>query len=207
MKPYEYEYGKPDRWDKTVDALTYIRTAKTKDLYTYKEFKLEKYTDKKIFATFDSLLIMTGLENLLSDPAYKTYLIPTNRAFYAFYIDKINFKSNKQQYFKLADLPDSTRRNIVLTHIIPGRRILADSLEIVDQNKNFITQKGVKMTLKRDASFRITMNYFPVTGSSVGNRARTSNLEPNNGVIHVVDKFYIAAEKDLHLGSSYVEPQ
>ncbi|NJK94933.1 MAG: hypothetical protein HC905_08495 [Bacteroidales bacterium] len=60
MKPYEYEYGKPDRWDKTVDALTYIRTAKTKDLYTYKEFKLEKYTDKKIFATFDSLLIMTG---------------------------------------------------------------------------------------------------------------------------------------------------
>lgn len=205
MKSEEYNASATDRWDKTVNALTYIRTARALDFLNYPEVNKANYFDPNIFATFDSLLIMTGLENMLKAEGSHTFFIPTNRAFYEWYKSSLNYQNGKRVYYKLAQLPDSTKRNIVLTSIVPNVKILNDDLTPIDTN--YKTARGCNITLRRPTD-RMAVRCYPwPVGTTTGitsYEARTRNLEPTNGAIHVMDNIIMPKESTMHLGSAYV---
>lgn len=207
QKSFEYEYSVPQRLDKDMTALEFIKNYKGKSWWKPKAAKAA-YLDTAIFATYDSLITMTGTQQLFSDPtAVRTFAVWTNKAFDNFYTHKDNYslKTKKQQWFKLADLPDSVKMAIVKFHTIDGVKITYANVNNINvplnYRKNFKTMMDVNVTLWVNDAGQILS-----TGDGMWSVARNSNYEPRNGALHVVDNAWFNGYSKFFTGSTYQEP-
>lgn len=217
MTPEEFDDSPMSRPDKELTAREII-AGKYPTVAVWNA-GIGNFVDRKIFATFDSLLNMyPQYESLFSslDPK-RTFMIPTNRAFDVFYKgngQKVGYvSSGKRKYLKLADIPDSTRQNIILNAVLEKPLHTSD---LTDVAQNFKTLKGVNITLKTDNYGVLTLAGVHVYNNDASGKVvnynawsitRTSNLEPKNGVLHVWDVIPFMDERNFHIGSTFVPLQ
>ncbi len=104
-----------------------------------------------------------GMSGTLNSDTY-TLFAPDDIAFKAFLGTR-----------RISDLSNTEIKNIILLHLI-NRKILSSdlTLDIVPYASQF---PGKNLNLSRNVEFVITVN---------GNRVFLSNVEPNNGAVHVI---------------------
>lgn len=116
----------------------------------------------------------TGLESLYQDQE-RTFMVPNNTAF-----DRYLQSSG---YSAVDDIPLPILRNILRYHIVNDRVIFTDPDIARDRPVAYNTENGQTMYLSRNNNYQGLINQ----GTARQWEIRTSNLEPTNGVIHVID--------------------
>lgn len=115
------------------------------------------------FSILSQAIDRAGLANTLSGGTF-TLFAPDDVAFKAFLGNK-----------KLEDIPVADLRNTLLLHVLDQKVLSSDlTLDIVPY---LSLLKGRSIDLNRNETFTITAS---------GNRVFVSNLEPTNGVLHVI---------------------
>ena len=116
-----------------------------------------------------------------SDPY--TFIIPTNAAFRAY------LKANN--YASLASVPAPILRNTLLYHIVDEKVLFSDTALSRSNNPiAYLTENGQQMYLSHNANYQGLVN----EGTSKNWTISQSNLQPTNGVIHIVpDVVYYSA--------------
>lgn len=106
----------------------------------------------------------------------RTFIIPSNRAFRAY------LKANA--YSSVQDIPLPILRNMLKYHVVNARVIFTDP-SLMPSNKpiSYKTENGQTMFLSHGSNFVGIIN----EGTSQSWQINTSNLEPTNGVIHMVN--------------------
>lgn len=143
----------------------------------------------------DSLSILSeaisyaGLEDLYNGSDAKTFVIPNNRAFRAY------LKENA--YASVQDVPLPILRNVLRYHVVNASVIFTDP-KLMPANRPiaYDTENGQLMYLSHTSTFIGLIN----EGTSIQWQITTSNLEPTNGVIHVVNSvvYYSVATGDTN---------
>lgn len=207
QESFEYKYEEIQRPDKEMTALEFIQNYKGESWWKPSTAK-RAYLDTNIFATFDSLITMTGTQQLFSDASVvRTFGVWTNKAFDTFYAHKDNFSpvTKKRQWYKLADLPDSVKVAIIKFHTIDGIKVIYSNMEHLNvplnYRKNYLTMMGVNVTLWVTDGGEIISS-----GDGMWSTARNSNYEPVNGVLHVLDNGWFNGYSKFFSGSTYQEP-
>jgi len=116
----------------------------------------------------------TGLQNLYQDEE-RTFIIPNNTAFNA-YLQSGGYNSSE-------DIPLPILRNLLRYHVVKGRVIFTDPDMTSDRPTPYETENGQTMYLSRNNNYIGLINQ----GTTRQWEIRTSNLEPLNGVMHVVN--------------------
>lgn len=106
----------------------------------------------------------------------RTFIIPNNAAF------RVYLKANA--YGSVEDIPLPILRNMIRYHVVNDRVIFTDP-DLMPANRPiaYTTENGQMMYLSHASNFVGIIN----EGTSTQWQIRTSNLEPLNGVIHVVN--------------------
>jgi len=126
---------------------------------------------------FDQLkkaIIRTGLQDLYQNEQ-RTFIVPNNTAFSAYL--------QSSGYAAIEDIPIPILRNMLRYHVVKDRVIFTDPSITRDRPLPYETENGQTMFLSRNNNYVGMINQ----GTSRQWEIRTSNLEPTNGVIHVVN--------------------
>ncbi|TJZ62205.1 DNRLRE domain-containing protein [Sphingobacterium olei] len=116
------------------------------------------------------------VQSLFNGSEAKTYILPNNAAFRTYL--------RENQYSTVEDIPLPILRNILRYHTVKDRVIFTDpALAPSNRPIAYETENGQVMYLSHNSSFIGLIN----EGTNVQWQIRTSNLEPTNGVIHVVN--------------------
>lgn len=137
----------------------------------------------------DSLTLMkeaveaAGLSALYDGSDVHTFLIPTNGAFRNY------LKANN--YATLSSVPTPILRNTLLYHIVDAKVLFSDTgLSRNDNPIGYLTENGQQMYLSHNANYQGLVNQ----GTNNSWTISESNLQPTNGVIHIVpDVVYYSA--------------
>ncbi|GHE39594.1 hypothetical protein GCM10017764_23550 [Sphingobacterium griseoflavum] len=130
----------------------------------------------------DSLSILreaityAGLQDLYSGTDARTFVMPNNRALRTYL--------RENAYAGVQDVPLPILRNLLRYHVVNARVIFTDP-DLMPANRPiaYPTANGQVMYLSHTSTFIGLIN----EGTSVQWQITTSNLEPTNGVIHVVN--------------------
>ncbi len=130
-----------------------------------------------------------GMEEFYGGSKAYTFIAPNNQAFRAY------FKDNG--YTKVTDIPLPLLRNVLKYHIVNDVVNFNDpSLSSSNKPIAYLTENGQTMYLSHTSTFVGVIN----EGTNQQWQIRTSNLVPDNGVIHVVNfiTFYSAPTGDVN---------
>ncbi|WP_343700426.1 fasciclin domain-containing protein [Chitinophaga sp.] len=135
-----------------------------------------------------------GLEEEYSKPG-RTFILLTNKAIYEksaagvelatsyFVKNKVNGKPAT----RWEDYPVQQVRNLFLYHIMEGEYSYHNINTDTTVVNTLLPGTNVKFRILDYNDSKLTFNDFP--GTKKGVQARTSNIRPLNGVIHVVDLY------------------
>jgi len=137
---------------------------------------LEYIQSNDSLSILEEAITYAGLQDLYSAADPRTFVIPNNRAFRTY------LRSNA--YTSVSDVPLPILRNLLRYHIVNARVIFTDP-ELMPANRPiaYPTENGQVMYLSHTSTFVGLIN----EGTSIQWQITTSNLEPTNGVIHVVN--------------------
>lgn len=125
----------------------------------------------------------------------RTFIIPTNSAFRKYLKDNA--------YPSVQDIPLPILRNLIKYHVVRARVIFTDPA-LMPSNRPiaYDTENGQLMYLSHGSNFIGLIN----EGTSIQWQITTSNLEPTNGVIHVVNSvvYYSVPTGDLTVNPDLV---
>lgn len=208
QEPAEYVPSKIDRWDKTVNALEFIRQSKGIQVYSDENKTWRTIVDSSMFSKFDSLIRITKLDTLFSRPGAYTFLVPSNKAFMKFMSNWAN-NNGKWMFNSLKDFPDSLKVQIVKSHVLIGKKLVtAEDFPVRYERVNLTNMLGKKICLIRDDQDQLvipTYRPYPWNPAKIEllwvQSTRTSNIEPTNGAIHVIDQFYMDSYKYMGMGT------
>ncbi|HMQ91012.1 MAG TPA: fasciclin domain-containing protein, partial [Flavilitoribacter sp.] len=136
------------------------------------------------FSILVEAVVQAGLANALSAPGNLTVFAPTNDAFTDF-LDAAGINN-------LSDVPVSTLRTILLTHVLNGEFFAANL------STGYFKTLATGPSSRPTDIFINTMNGVSINGS-VGVVA--TDIDASNGVIHVIDAV-IAPSTIIALGAS-----
>lgn len=129
----------------------------------------------------DSLSLMeeavksTGLADYYSGTDIHTFILPTNAAFREYLVEN--------HYSSIASVPVPILRNTLLYHIVKEKVLFSDTaLSRSDKPIAYETENGQGMYLSHNSSYQGQIN----EGTNKSWTISVSNLEPSNGVIHIV---------------------
>ncbi|PRX51634.1 CBM96 family carbohydrate-binding protein [Salegentibacter salegens] len=127
-------------------------------------------------ALLENAITSAGLQSFYQDSETRTFIAPNNQSFRDY------LQANG--YSNLEAIPLPILRNILQYHIVNDKVIFSDP-DLAESNFPiaYPTQNGQVMFLSHDTNFRGIINQ----GTNSQWQIVTSNLEPSNGVIHVVD--------------------
>lgn len=136
---------------------------------------LEFFQSNESFSMLREAIGLAGLEDIYGGGEIRTFIAPSNVAFTAY------LQSNS--YASLSDIPVPILRNLLRYHIVRERALFSD-VELFSNTFPipFETESGQTMFLSRNNTFVGFINQ----GTGRQWQVSTSNLEPTNGVIHVV---------------------
>ena len=147
-------------------------------------------TQQDSFTLLKKAIQLTGLQNFYTDNLDRTYIVPTNAAFLEY------LETNS--YAKLEDVPLPILRNALKYHIVNSKVLFTDP-DLIERNNPlpYKTENGQIMYLSHNSNFIGLIN----EGTSKQWGIVTSNLEPINGVIHVVSSivYFSAPSGDLSI--------
>lgn len=126
----------------------------------------------------------TGLQDYYSNSEVHTFILPANTAFRTY------LSANK--YPNIGSIPVPILRNVLLYHIVKARILFSDPA--LSQNNHPIayeTANGQSMYLSHNANYQGLIN----EGTNKSWTISVSNLEPLNGVIHIVPELVYFSAK------------
>ncbi|MCH7412095.1 DNRLRE domain-containing protein [Belliella sp. R4-6] len=149
---------------------------------------LEFFQTNDSFSMLRNAIELTGLEAVYGGGEIRTFIAPTNAAFNAY------LQSNG--YGSLSEVPVPILRNVLRYHIVKARVIFTDP-ELFESNRPlpYETESGQTMFLSHNANFIGLINQ----NTSRQWEIATSNLEPTNGVIHVVNAIVFFSAQSVNL--------
>lgn len=166
-----FEYTpSPDNTKLNMDALSYINS---NDSLSFMEEAIK----------------LAGMESFYNSQKEYTFIVPNNQAFRAY------FKANG--YSKVADVPVPILKNMLKYHIVNGIvNFNNPELSASNRPKPYDTENGQIMYLSHTSTFVGIIN----EGTKSQWQIRTSNLVPDNGVIHISNfiTFYSAPTGDTN---------
>lgn len=127
------------------------------------------------------------VQSLFQGSDARTFILPNNAAFRAY------LKENR--YSNVEEIPLPILRNILRYHVVKDRVIFTDpALAPSNRPIAYDTENGQIMYLSHNTSYIGLIN----EGTNVEWQIRTSNIEPTNGVIHIVNSvvYYSAPTGD-----------
>lgn len=135
-----------------------------------------------------------GLEAEYSKPG-RTFILLTNKAIYEKSATGVELATSYFVKNKVAgkaatrweDYPVQQIRNLFLYHIMEGEYSYHNINTDTTVVNTLLTGKDVKFRILDYNDSKMTFNDFP--GTKKGVPARTSNIRPLNGVMHVVDLY------------------
>ncbi|WP_057940286.1 CBM96 family carbohydrate-binding protein [Algoriphagus resistens] len=149
---------------------------------------LSYFKNEDSFSMLSTAIELAGLDELYERSDISTYIAPTNAAFEAY------LESNS--YASLEDIPVPILRNVLKYHIVTDKVLFTDP-ELFESNFPiaYDTESGQTLFLSHNPSFVGLVNQ----GTSKQWEISTSNLEPTNGVIHIVNSivYFSAASVNL----------
>jgi uncharacterized surface protein with fasciclin (FAS1) repeats len=131
----------------------------------------EYIQSKDILSSMEEAITAAGMESYYSGSTAYSFILPDNTGWTSY------LSSNK--YSSISDIPVETLRNVIGYHIVKDVVNFSD-VDLMDSN-NYIayeTVSGETMYLSHDTSWRGYVNAKWMI--------YTSNLEPTNGVMHVL---------------------
>lgn len=126
------------------------------------------------FEQLRAAIIRTGLQSLYQEEE-RTFIVPNNTAFNAYL--------QSSGYSSIDDIPLPILRNMLRYHVVKDHVIFTDPDITRDRPIAYETENGQIMYLSRNNNYVGLINQ----GTARQWEIRTSNLEPTNGVIHVVN--------------------
>ncbi|MDO9553280.1 DNRLRE domain-containing protein [Rhodonellum sp.] len=128
------------------------------------------------FSMLKNAIELTGLEGVYGGESIRTFIAPTNAAFTTY------LQSNA--YSSLSEVPVPILRNVLRYHIVKAKVLFTDP-ELFESNFpiSYETESGQSIFLSHNTNFIGLINQ----NTSRQWEISTSNLEPTNGVIHVVN--------------------
>lgn len=131
-----------------------------------------------------------GLEDMYHSTEAYTFITPTNQSF------KEYLKSNN--YGQIEDIPIPILRNVLKYHVVQ-KPVNFTNPELMPSNKpiGYLTENGQTMYLSHKSNFVGLIN----EGTNKQWEIATSNLEPNNGVIHVVNAIVYFSAPTTQIGT------
>ncbi|GGF38263.1 CBM96 family carbohydrate-binding protein [Echinicola rosea] len=149
---------------------------------------LEYFQSHESFTMLGSAISLAGLSETYDTDQIRTFIAPTDRAFEEY------LQANA--YESLEDVPVPILKNLLRYHIVDNKVLFTDP-ELFESNLPiaYPTESGQVMYLSHNTNFVGLVNQ----GTSKQWEISTSNLEPTNGVIHVVNEivYFSAASTDL----------
>ncbi|MEH6679793.1 MAG: DNRLRE domain-containing protein [Sediminicola sp.] len=141
-------------------------------------------------ALLERAITLAGLEDIYKNSGEKTFIAPTNSAFMEY------LETNS--YAALEDVPVPILRNALNYHIANGVVLFSDPA-LMDNNRPlpYETENGQIIYLSHNSSFIGLIN----EGTNKQWEITTSNLEPLNGALHVVNSivYFSAPSGDLNV--------
>lgn len=138
----------------------------------------------------EQAIIQADLQDLYEGEEIRTFIAPTNNSFQTYLADN--------SYSNLEDIPLPILRNILKYHIVNARVNFADP-ELMESNKPiaYETENGQLMYLSHGNNFIGIINQ----DTNIQWEITTSNLEPLNGVLHVVNSivYFSAPAGDMNV--------
>ncbi|MCH7402004.1 DNRLRE domain-containing protein [Belliella kenyensis] len=149
---------------------------------------LEFFRTNDSFSMLREAIELTGLEDIYGGQDIRTFIAPTNQAFSNY------LQSNG--YSSLSQVPAPILRNVLRYHIVRARVIFTDP-ELFESNRPlpYETESGQTMFLSHNANFIGLINQSTSRQWEIA----TSNLEPTNGVIHVVNAIVFFSAQTVNL--------
>lgn len=149
---------------------------------------LSYFQNEESFSMLSSAIELAGLSELYERSEGSTYIAPTNAAFEAY------LESNS--YASLEEIPVPILKNVLKYHIVKDEVLFTDP-DLFESNFPiaYSTESGQTLFLSHNPSFVGLVNQ----GTSKQWEISTSNLEPTNGVIHIVNSivYFSAASVNL----------
>lgn len=147
-------------------------------------------------AFLEEAIVYAELEELYeAETLDRTFIIPTNKAFRTYLKDNA--------YTSIKDIPLPILRNLLKYHVVNSRVIFTDPT-LMPSNRPiaYDTENGQLMYLSHASNFIGLIN----EGTSIQWQITTSNLEPTNGVIHMVNAvvYYSVPTGDLSVNPDLV---
>lgn len=134
----------------------------------------EYIQDHDSLSLYEEAINLTGLENYYQEDASRTFIAPNNSAFKDY--------MSENQYASLEEIPLPILSNSIKYSIVNGRVSFNDpNLFEANNPISYETQNGQIMYLSHDSNFLGLVN----EGTSNQWTITTSNLEVQNGVVHV----------------------
>lgn len=144
---------------------------------------------------FKEAITILGLEDVYQSQENKTFIAPTNAAFLEY------LESNS--YSSLTEVPVPILKNAIKYHIVNSVVNFTDP-DLSESNLPlpYQTENGQTMYLSHNTNYEGLVNQ----GTNKQWTIVTSNLEPTNGVVHVVSSIvYFSAAADLSVPDPSVE--
>ncbi|RAV30864.1 CBM96 family carbohydrate-binding protein [Sinomicrobium soli] len=124
----------------------------------------------------EQAIVLAELQELYEGEEVRTFITPTNASFKTYLADN--------SYSSMEEVPLPILRNILRYHIVNDKVHFGDP-ELFENNKPiaYDTENGQLMYLSHNNNFMGLINQ----GTNVQWQITTSNLEPLNGVLHIVN--------------------
>ncbi|MBZ4192141.1 DUF7594 domain-containing protein [Niabella beijingensis] len=135
-------------------------------------------------ALLSEAITAAGLQDYYSNAEVHTFIMPTNAAFRTY--------MSVNKYTSIAAIPVPILRNTLLYHIVKAKVLFSDPA--LSQNNNPIayeTANGQSMYLSHNANYQGLINEQTNKSWTIS----VSNLEPVNGVIHIVPELVYFSAK------------
>ena len=149
---------------------------------------LDYFQSNESFELLENAIALTGLSEEYSSDQIRTFIAPTDRAFEEY------LEGNS--YGSLEEVAIPILKNLLRYHIVEEKVLFTDP-ELFESNLpiGYSTESGQVMYLSHNTNFVGLINQ----GTSKQWEIATSNLEPTNGVIHIVNSivYFSAASSNL----------
>jgi len=124
---------------------------------------------------FEYVINWLDMESYFEDDSIRTFIAPTNNA--------IKEYLSENGYSSIEDVPVPIMRNLVKYHLVNARVTFTDpELSVSNNPIAYTTENGQIMYLSHDGNYIGWVNQDTEQSWSI----ITSNLEPTNGVMHVI---------------------
>ncbi|PID93146.1 MAG: hypothetical protein CSA96_00570 [Bacteroidetes bacterium] len=132
----------------------------------------------------EQCIFLTGLENYYQEDVVRTFIAPTNEG--------IQQYLSEHDYASIEDVPLPILRNVLKYHMVNARVTFTDpELSASNQPIAYPCENGQIMYLSHNTGYQGLVNQGTKSRWTIA----TSNLEPTNGIIHVIASVvYFAAE-------------